>query len=433
MSPLRRFWLAWFGGWHQPVTLVLHLLALAAMALATQQREDARLTPIPLLMLLPLTLGWRCRQLLAGSAHAMARLHHVRIRREWLLGLVPVMMAGAMMSVLDAGMLPVASTVTGTAIGAWIGISAFRSFLCWIAYSLLVLSDIDHTSTVIEQRWPGAVSLSLLASVLAGMLIAWHRLGRHAGALEPIPPGAGQRWIDLLSRTFQQRRLSLAPLRVAGPLGWTRQCLLDPDLRLHLVIGLPLAVLVAVAVPDESAAIPSAFVAAAVLPGFMCLSWATYGRQGGDAPVAPLLQGLLASERLRPWSRMQAAQATWAGIAVRGAFAALCTAGGLVIGSVAIILMEHRIPPLIAVLVPFHALASAAATAALYLFFATTRRPVAFLVGIPVGMLIVCSPVYAQSDSGGTIVTMIMTAGLALVAIILTPIAWCRLARADLG
>lgn len=438
MSPLRRTWLAWSGGWELPTVLmavgVIALLIVGALRISDRQPQGI---PAPFILFLAIfPLGYRLRMLFQAEGLVLAPSHVAWLRRQFFLLILPLITAAIVALLLVRGVpllwaLACATCIAGT--GTWIGFTGFASLL---SVSALILG-IVAVEQVRSEVYADPVAVIMLIASAIGVVVAWRRLGRR-----PIPILVRHRApaLERISDWFDGRMLERPQPRSA--IG--RQPGLADAARLGLsglgcswamrVVGL-LGMVVAGVFLSRAETLhpgdrmPTVLTLITVVVGIVVLGWVGAGHAGQGA-VRAGLRDLLAGERLRPLSRRRGAAATLLMIIGNCLNSVLPMAAGLIMGLLLADLAQGR-EPAGSWLLAAYAVEATAGIVAGVLLLLLLPRAVAIAVVAGGGVLLLGAPICIIL-SGSDVAYPSFTLLAAVLPLPLLLLAWWRLAEAEL-
>ena len=448
MSPARRFMLAWFlsPGLLFQVLIQLTLLAVLMGAIlplfatpggrvAFADWGEAPPTAYVYFISLPVLCSFYLRTLLANEGLALSRAH-----ARWQVGvfmlILPLLAGLALAVLLILGIRPVqagAIALAGVACGAWLGIAPLRTFLVMMAYTA-GCRWLASASPQFAACWP--VVQSGLACVAVGLL--WRHLWFIAWEdLQPRPIV----WTIRLNEWFD-RHLSVGSRMVRAPargLPGIGTAVGFKDQLSGSGIVLWLGTLLSVAIPlffaARSAHGADEFLAASYLiVAFVALGSSVGWISAIEYPRSYLsggaIRGFLAAERLRPWSNQRGAAALLLAICMpmlaHALSFALAILGGL---SAAAPGLDPQAALALGLLIPFAA-GCAVATGAAVMLLMLLPGPAGWvglgsLFLVPLGILPACG-------IWGSACFPLLTGIVWAAALVLTPLAWHRLAACEL-
>lgn len=434
---MRRALKAWFGHWSLPVAvaaqaamgaggLILHLHA------AGSREEPWDPSPSPLLLALPLVLGWRLRDLTAAESIALvpglARTHTL------LLGLVLLPLATAMTAL--PFLLGDAATLPTWALA--VSLTALATCLASGRWPALTLPLLIATLHLLRLEGPAAAPVDL--GLLVGAPVFTALLLRDV-ARRPCPEPsrlwqrieqAAQNLLDRLASPWRPAVTAAAdhdPVRRAWRQGfalgggWTG--LTVGTLATALCIGLP-AWFSARAEPQLLAA---GWALAALIAYLQAQSWALVPDRQHPA-AAGWNRNLAAQLRLLPGNRRTTAALAVAGSTAYGLAPAVQVALGILLGLVpAMAAGRDWSGPALVLLMPA-ALLGAVALGALPALTLTCRGWAAVSTCIALVIILVIVPAgLATEGLPGSLAALLL---LAIAALLLPPLARHRLSEAEL-
>jgi hypothetical protein len=446
MSPLRRLWLAWGGGWELPIGAawigcVTFLLWFKLVIIGGEYPTLAE-RPFVLFFLLPLPIGFRLRRLIEADGLALMRGHTTWALRWLCFAILPVIAGVIALSQLLTGiplLWAVAVGVGFAALGAWMGFARGLSFVLASGAALVVVTLLRLVPDGIG--WQGNVVAGLTILVVCfGVRAAWRQLeSRTVQVWTRLPVWRFERlsaWFD--AWTMDRR----APIVESGRLptlltaAWVGFSGLGASRRMGL-IGILLMAVGAFAMsstaPDITDRLTSLLCITTMIAYVLVLAWLSVG-QGEDRRTSGqarrLVRGLLATERLHPLSRRQASAATMLSLIGNSLRNVLPLIGGMLLGLLLSDAWLGRDSSGLWMLLP-HALMVTACSMAGVLLLLVLPKAVAIigcvlLVVILLGALIVMLRP-GTGDYPGAL--LLVATGLALL---LVPFAWWRLAESDL-
>ena len=440
MSPLRRLWLAW-GGWELLlVTIQLGLLAvMAIVAQSIQEYEPPPIgeRPLALLLLVTIPLGTRLRSLLSADCLGLARSHASWVLRWCCLVILPAVALGMTMLLALTGvplLWSAAIAAVMVAVGAWMGFAApyFLSVGPLWAALFLVVVVLPH---LVKSRdgWAGdALAAAALIVVGLGVRTAWQQLETRA-----VPARSHWRsWhLDQLSAWFDAcvmrqpaavvARGPLPTLLTAARIGLSG---LGGSWLLRL-IGTVVMCIFAFAVNSREPATNdslSVLMPIITLCAFApALGWFSAGK--GENPLAS--RGLLASQRLLPLPRRQAAAATMLSLTGNCLSSVLPLTGGMLLGLLLSDAWLGRDSSGLWMLLP-HALMATACSMAGMLLLLVLPLAVAITGGAVLAVVLIVAPIVDHLNGAGAYLAAPLIA--AVLALVLVPLAWWRLAEVEL-
>lgn len=431
MSPLRRFWLAWLSFWPIPFAIAVQALVLAVLVLAAlrQGRDPASLMQVhPALgfLLVPVLIGMHLKQLANGSTLSMDGRHAVWQQRVVLLALLPANALIVTSGLILMGVAPLPAAVSGivpTLLGAWMGCAArLLPYLCaWAlwgsAYGAALLGANERMLHALE-----------LVAAGIGFAVAWFRMGSGLPLSRSGAP-SGRRWWEeaLVPRTEFRARSSLPGVAVAirAGIGGTAFH------RLRLVAAAAGIAGTASLLVRSGDDLVSLLIIACMFPAYAsAFRHLAFRRTDGKTDWFHF-RAALACERLLPFPRRRSAVVSLLSPVV----SSLGVTGPLALGATLGLWIPHAVVPEAAAWSARAWLILPAATVfslgivATFILFQVLRRwlLVVFwlsLAGIFLG--------WAALAAGQTLSDWQMMGVAAGMAVLLTLVAWQRLAEADL-
>ena len=426
MSPLRRLWLAW-GGWKLLlVTIGLGLIAVMASNIGAQ--PDTAVNPFLLLVAVP--LGVRLRSLMSADCLGLARSHATWVLRWFCLVILPAVALGMTLLLALTGvplLWSAAIAAIMVAVGTWLGFAAFSSS-AWPAGFVLVALPLLTTT---RDGWVGDVlAATVLIVVGLGVRTAWQQLESRA------VPARSPHWrswdIDQLSVWFDAcvmrqpaaivARGRLPTLLTAARVGLSG---LGGSWLLRLIGTVVMCIFAFAVISREldtnarlSALMPIITLCALAL----ALGWFIAGK--GEKPLAS--RGLLASQRLLPLPRRQAAAATMLSLIGNCLSSVLPLTGGMLLGLMLADALQGRDSSGLWLILP-QAVAVTVCSAAAMVLMSILPLAVAITGGAVLAVVLIMAPIVDLYDAYPA--APLTAAALALV---LVPLAWWRLAEVEL-
>lgn len=445
MSPLRRLWLAW-GGWGLAVVLgwlgILWLLAGAKIGYVGGEFPTVAERPFAIFLFVALPLGLRLRSLLSVDCLAMARGHAVWALRGFSLVILPLVAAGMALPLILTGVPPLWSLAIAAAlaaVGAWIGFAMLLSIPA-VATAFALVSVLGLV-TERSSRLVDALALVLLVAVGVAVRLAWRRLETR---IVSVPwrdwcPWRSWRLEQLMARfdawsmpalatvAARKRPVSLLTAARVGLSG------LGGSWRMRLA-GMLLMAIGAAAVSWQAADLRDRLpIALCITTLIACVSaaWLSVARNDPPNPAhgRQLLRGFLASQRLLPLSRRQAAGATMLAMIGNGLSNVLPAILGLLLGLHLADACQGRSPDGLWLMLP-QAVAVVVCCAAGMLLALCLPTALAIALGVLLGFSLLTAPIIVLHAGGsGYPSAAVIACGLAAVLALL---AWWRLAEVEL-
>lgn len=446
MSPLRRLWLAW-GGWGLAAVLgwlgLLWLLAGMKLGLVGGEFPTVAERPFAIFLFVALPLGLRLRSLLSVDCLAMARGHAVWVLRGFSLVILPLVAVGMALPLILTGVpalwsLAIAAALA--AVGAWIGFAMLLSIPA-VATAFALVSVLGLVSER-SSRLVDALALVLLVMVGAGVRLAWRRLETRVVSVpwRDWCPWRSWRLERLMARfdawsmpalaTVAARRrpvslLTAARVGLSGLGGSWRMRLAG---MLLMAIG---AAVVSWQAADLRDRLPIAL-SITTLIAFVSAAWLSVARV--DAPHLAghgrhRLRGFLASQRLLPLSRRQAAGATMLVMIGNGLSNVLPAILGMLLGLLLADACLGRDPGGLWLMLP-QAVAVVVCCSAGMLLSLCMPTTLAIALAVLLTFILLTAPIVVL-HFGGSGYPGVATIACGL-AVLLAPLAWWRLAEVEL-
>lgn len=454
MSPLRRFWVAWFGGWEVKSVLAVYLLLCFCVKCLAKKgfQEDLLVAVFLYLLILPVFWGWRLKLLLDADCVFMC-VRHVRWSlRVFYSCLLPCMVLSLLLPLFWAGAPFLPSLLSALILifyGIFIGFTKFSSPWIWIiALTGVVVAVIlnDSPLSQILSLSPSMASIGILICMI-GVWISWKRLQSYSCTESREPGSLVQRSLESLvgimqrfvpptsiDRSFKGR---LPILGTVIRLGFSLR-------KQYVILGFPLVTLAFLSIAsiegthhaNYNLANSPTLLAAITIPWivsfFSIIFWFAKFENNAAKSMSDYTQLILGAERLRPWSRGKSALATLTALYTDGFLRSMVWALGATLG-VALagffmgyyaVLFSICMIPVVTILGTFYLVSCLVGSWASRGLGSIFLSPLAGLFFI--FPFVLCNPITS------TPMKITLFAIFFLLTLTLVPLAWYRLSRAEL-
>lgn len=454
MSPIRRFWVAWFGGWEAKCILAVYLLLCFCVQCLAKNgfQKDLLVVVFLYLLILPIFWGWRLRLLLDADCVFLCVQHVKWSIRVFHFYLLPSMVLSILLPLLWVGAPFLPSLLSALILifyGFFVGFTKFSSPWIWIIALTGVVVTVALNDSPISQIMslsPRTASIGILI-FLIGVWISWKRLQSYSSTESRDLSHLVQRPLNPLRETV---RRFIPPASISRssegrlPTVKTVICLGFSLRKQYVILGFPLVTLAFLIIavcegahhinhnPDNSPTRLASIMIPGIVSFLSILFWLGKFEKNTSKTMADYTQAIFGTERLRPWSREKSAMATLTALCTDGLLCSLVwalgatlgvTLAGFFMGYYAVFFSVCMIP-VITILGTFFMVSC--------IVISWGSRGIGFKIfGPPAGIffvipLILCHPTISMSTK------IILFSIFFLLTLILVPLAWYRLAKAEL-